>query len=63
MADNTIKFVSYNLHGMTNGQSMLRNLFQVYDIILMQEYWLQTSELHKIGTTDNDCLFSHIING
>jgi len=26
----------------------------LYDIILIQEHWLQTSELHKIGTVDNN---------
>jgi len=42
---------------MTNGQSMLRHLCQLYDIILIQEHWLQTSELHKIGTIDNDFMY------
>jgi len=54
MAVNIIKFASYNMHGMNNGRSMLRQLCQQCDVILIQEHWLQTNELHKLGMIDTD---------
>jgi len=54
MAENTVKFASFNMHGMSNGQPMLRHLCQLCDIILVQEHWLQTSELYKLAMIDND---------
>ena len=45
-----MKICSYNMHGLMNGHPMLKVLFDTHDIILVQEHWLQDSELHKINT-------------
>lgn len=47
-----IKFASYNMYGFSNGYSMLSHLCQQCDVILIQEHWLQTSELQKLGSVD-----------
>ena len=47
-----IKFASYNMYGFSNGYSMLCHLCQQCDVILIQEHWLQTSELQKLGSVD-----------
>ena len=33
---------------------MLWYLCQHFDVILIQEHWLQTSQLHRLGTIDTD---------
>ena len=42
------------MHGINNGYSMLSYLCQQCDVILIQEHWLQTSELQKLGFVDNN---------
>ena len=45
------------MHGFMNGITMLQSLCSVSDIILVQEHWLHTHELHKFTDlfTDFDC--------
>ena len=50
----SIKFASYNIYGINNGYSMLSHLRQQCDVILIQEHWLQSSELQKLGFVDNN---------
>jgi hypothetical protein len=50
----TLRFASYNMHGFNNGQSMLRHLCEQCDFILVQEHWLQTSDLQKLGLINKD---------
>ena len=54
MAGNTFKFASFNMQGMNNGQSMLNYLCQQCDMILIQEHWLQSNDLKKLGLLNND---------
>jgi len=54
MAANTIKFASNYMHRINNGYSMLNHLCQQNDVILIQEHWLQTNDLQKLGLIKND---------
>jgi len=42
------------MYGFSNGYSKLCHLCQQCDVILIQEHWLQTSELQKLGLVDNN---------
>ena len=46
--------VSYNLHGYDNGFSYFKSLCSNFDLILIQEHWLQSSQLCKLGLIDNN---------
>jgi exonuclease III len=52
-----IKLCSYNMHGFSNGLNMVKTLCQSYDIVLLQEHWLITNNLHKFNDIDSD--FQH----
>jgi len=43
-----IKICSFNLHGLNNGASMLTELCNSHDIILLQEHWLLKQDLCKL---------------
>ena len=49
-----IKFASYNMHGFNNGLPMMQDICKSADIILIQEHWLQTSELNKLNLIDRN---------
>jgi len=51
---NTLHFASYNMHGFNNGYPMLLQLLNQCDIVLIQEHWLQSNGLHKLGLINND---------
>ena len=54
--------VTLNLHGFNNGFSMLRKLCTSHDIIAVQEHWLRTDSLNKLGLIDLDFNF-HAVSG
>jgi len=58
MSDAVVKTVSYNMHGFNSGLSLLHEMCKTYDIILIQEHWLQSSELEKLNMID--CNFSSL---
>jgi len=45
------------MHGINNGYSLMRHLCQQYDVILIQEHWLQTCELQNLGTVDSNFVY------
>ncbi len=56
MATN-VKITSYNLHGFDIGLPFLKTLCSEFDFILVQEHWLLSSQLFKLGSVDNDFSF------
>ena len=49
-----VQFASYNMYGFNSGLPMLQEMCKTYDIILIQEHWLQTCDLHKLSLIDNN---------
>src|SRR4051812_44698673 len=49
-----IKICSYNMFGFNNGLNMLNILCESFDIILLQEHWLSTADLHKLNVVHNN---------
>lgn len=45
------------MHGFTNGFSFLKSVCCDYDDILLQENWLSTVNLHKLGSIHDDFAF------
>ena len=41
-----IKIVSYNCYGLKSSIDDIRNLCEIYDVIMLQETWLMTEELY-----------------
>ena len=54
LPDIALKMCSFNMHGFTNGHSMVRELCKLHDIIFLQEHWLMNNNLYKIGEIDNN---------
>jgi len=52
-----LQVVTYNLHGFNQGQVLLNNLCDNFDIIAVQEHWLSDRELNKLS------LFRHDFQG
>jgi len=47
-----LKIVTYNLHGLAQGRSLLSDLCKTADIVFVQEHWLISScldDLHKVS--------------
>jgi len=42
------------MHGFNNGLPMMQDICKSADIILIQEHWLQTSELNKLNLIDRN---------
>jgi exonuclease III len=49
IAGDSVKLVTYNMHGMNQGCAMLMELSLSYDVIFCQEHWLLSSQLHKLN--------------
>ena len=47
-----LRFATYNLHGFRQGSGYLGNLCCNSDVILIQEHWLASFDLHKL---DSEC--------
>jgi exonuclease III len=49
---NTLKVISFNLHGFNQGCSAINDLIESVnpDIFLLQEHWLTPSNLNKFDT-------------
>lgn len=45
---NSLRVVTYNLHGFNQGNILLNDLCDQFDIIAVQEHWLCDSEMHKL---------------
>jgi len=57
MADNcsnSLRLVTYNLHGFNQGSILLNDLCNNFDLIAVQEHWLSTPELHKLINFNNN---------
>lgn len=54
-----LKIVSFNLHGLNQGKAAIDELITTYhpDIILVQEHWLTTANLHKLDVFDGYYMF------
>lgn len=52
--NSVLNICSFNMYGFNNGTPMLKCLCNRYDIILVQEHWLLSSELHKLDTVCSD---------
>ena len=48
-----LQCITYNMHGFNQGYSALRDLCNVYNLIMLQEHWLATFELDKLNFNDN----------
>jgi len=51
-----IKFTTYNLHGLNQGQSMLFDLCGSMDVNAVQEHWLLESETDRISDFYKDVI-------
>ena len=51
---NDLNMYTFNMHGFMNGLSMLKAVCNSYDIILVQEHWLHSHELHKFSELFSD---------
>ena len=49
-----IKFCSYNMHGFYNGLPLVKSLCNDFNVILLQEHWLNDFDLHKLNNIHND---------
>jgi len=47
-----LKIASFNMYSFNNGLSMLLNLCNDFDIILLQEHWLSNTDLSKLNQID-----------
>src|SRR5437899_3935493 len=45
-----LRVCSYNMHGYNNGRPLLESLCHTHDVILVQEHWLPSCDLHKLKT-------------
>lgn len=54
---NTLKCLSYNLHGFNQGSSLLNNTCNEVDCILIQEHWLTPANLGKIANFSKNFFF------
>jgi hypothetical protein len=52
----SLNLVSYNLHGFNQGVHFLSDLYKQFDIIFVQEHWLNQDQLTKL-----DCLSTDFI--
>ena len=50
----TLYLVSYNLRGLKDGAGLLPDQCNSHNIIVVQELWLRTDELHKLGLISNN---------
>ena len=59
---NSIRLISYYLHGWNNGKVMLADVSSVSVLVFIQEYWLLPDNLHLISSLNNnwDC---HVVSG
>ena len=49
-----LKLVTYNMHGFNQGATMLLDLSVSFDVILCQEHWLLSDQLHKLNDMIDD---------
>ena len=49
-----LRLCTYNMHGYNNGLSMVKQLCQNFDIILLQEHWLSKATLYKLDCIDSN---------
>ena len=55
-----MKITSYNLHVYDIGYPHLKSLCSEFDIIPIQEHWLQSSQLYKLGLIDNNFSYNAV---
>ena len=54
-----LRLATYNLHGLRQGHEYLVDLCTNHDIVLIQEHWLASFDLHKLDNVcDNMVCFS-----
>jgi len=56
----SISCVTYNMHGFNQGECLLLELLDKYDIICVQEHWLFTSELCRLSDMTTSFLIHSI---
>ena len=49
-----LRICSFNMHGFNSGHFTITLLCNNYDVILIQEHWLQSSERYKLGEIGSD---------
>ena len=49
-----IKICSYNMHGFYNGLPLVKSLCNDFNVILLQEHWLNDFDLYKLNNIHND---------
>lgn len=54
VSDITYKIITYNLHGLNQGLTYLKDLLEVHDIVFVQEHWLDSTEFVKLSEINKD---------
>ena len=57
LSTTNLRLCSYNMYGFNNGSAILNSLCDQSDLILLQEHWLTSDDLSKLGHIHND--FTH----
>ena len=50
----TLRCCSFNCRGWNSGSLFLSNVVDSFDLLLIQEHWLQHSHLYKINDISSD---------
>ena len=52
--ENTLRISSFNCRSIKSSIESVRNLCLSHDVVLLQEHWLTTDELHILSNIHND---------